>query len=101
MSQTGFREETVGVGQRDGVLGELHGVQPVSDVLDLGGGEEEACLKVLESASVELDALYAVPVERVVRVYEGVLSEDGPEGAAIEGIGECLMPALLCELLCI
>jgi hypothetical protein len=101
VSETGFGEETIGVGQRDGVLGELHGVQPVPNVLDLCGGEEEACLKVLEGASEELNSLYAVPVERVVGVYEGILCEDGPEGTAIEGIGERLMPALLCEIHCV
>lgn len=60
--QTGLCEEAVGVGQRDRVLGELHGVQPVSYVLDLGGGEEETGFKVLEGAHVELGALHAIPV---------------------------------------
>ena len=57
VSEARFCEETVGVGQRDGLLSELHCVQPVSYVLDLGRGEEEAGLKVLEGAHVELDAL--------------------------------------------
>jgi len=97
MPETGPGEETVGVGQRDGVLSELHGVQPVSQVLDLGGGEEEAGFKVLEGANVELHALDAILVQGVVFVHDGVLGEEGLEGAAIEGIGECLMPVWRCE----
>ena len=95
--EAGLGEETVGVGQRDGVLCELHGVQPVSDVLDLGGGEEEAGFKVLEGAHVELYALDAILVQGVVRVYEGVVGEDGLEGAAIERIGERLVPVRCSE----
>jgi hypothetical protein len=95
--EAGLGEETVGVGQRDGVLRELHGVQPVSYVLDLGGGEEETGFKVLEGAHVELDALDALLVQGVVRVYDGVLGKDGLEGAPIGGIGERLMPVRCCE----
>ena len=95
--EAGLGEETVGVGQRDGMLRELRGVQPVSYVLDLGGGEEETGFKVLEGAHVELDALDAILVEGVVRVYEGILGEDGLERAAIEGIGERLMPVHCAE----
>lgn len=62
MPETGPGEETVGVGQRDGVLRELHGMQPVSQVLDLGGGEEETGFEVLEGANVELHALDAILV---------------------------------------
>ena len=95
--ETRFCEETVGVGQRDGVLCELHCVQPVSYVLDLGRGEEETGLKVLEGAHVELYALDAIPVDGVVWVHEGVLGKDGLERAAIEWIREGLVPVRCCE----
>lgn len=91
-----LREETVGVGQRDGVGCELHCVQPVPYVLDLGRGEEETCFKVLEGAHVELYALNAISVDGVVRVHEGVLGEDGLERAAIAWIRECLVPVRCC-----
>lgn len=92
MPKAGLCEEAVGVGQGDGVLCKLHGMQPVSYVLDLGGGKEETSFKVLEGAHVELYALDAILVQGVVWMYKGILGEDGLEGAAIEWIGECLMP---------
>ena len=95
--ETRFCEETIGVGQRDGVLCELHCMQPVPYVLDLGGGEEETSFKVLEGAHVEFYALDAIPVEGVVWMDEGVLGEDGLERVAIEWIRKCLMPARCCE----
>lgn len=66
VSETRLREETVRVGERDGVLCKLHCMQPVSYVLDLGRGEEETGFKVLEGAHVEFYALDAIPVEWVV-----------------------------------
>lgn len=92
-----LREETVRVGQRDGVGCELHCVQPVPYILDLGRGEEETGFKVLEGAHVEFYALNAIPVEGVVRVHKGVLCEDGLERAAIAWIREGLVPVRCCE----
>lgn len=95
--KTRFCEETIGVGQWDGVLSELRCMHPVSYVLDLGRGKEKTGFKVLEGAHVEFCALDAIPVQGVLWVDEGILGEDGLERAAIEWIRESLTPARRCE----